>query len=96
MIIRGVEMFLGWAPDDAADGGGSPLRRITHLCGLTLGGEDIPEDRPVRGDAFSQKRQKVQRVRLAAVDGELLDLEDGAVGCVGDQQGFDQQREASR
>lgn len=96
MIIRGVELFLGRAPDDAADGGCGPLRRITHLCGLTLGGEDIPEDRPVRDDPFSQKRQKVQCVRLAAVFGELLDLEDGPVGRVGDEQGFDQQRDASR
>ncbi len=96
MIIRGVEMFLGWAPEDAADGGCSPLRRITHLCGLTLGGEDAPDDWTVGSDAFSQERQKVQGIRLAAVDGELVDVDHRPIGGVGDDQGFDDQREAGR
>ena len=96
MIIRGVEMFLGWAPEDAPDGGCSPLRRITHLCGLTLGGEAAPDDGAVRGHALSQHRQKVQGIRLATLGGQLLDVDHRPIGGVGDGQGFDDQREAGR
>lgn len=89
-VIRGVQMFLGWAPEDEADGVCGPLRRITHLCGLTFGGEDATEEGAVRRDRVSQKRQPVQRIRLATVEGQLVQVDDRPIDSVGGAQGFDE------
>lgn len=95
-VIRGVEMFLGLAPEDAGDGGSCPLRRITHLCGLALGGE-APANQGAMGlDRTRQKPQHVQGVFLATLDGELLDVPDQPVGGIGGAEDFDDQREAGR
>lgn len=95
-VIRGVEMFLGLEPEDAGDGGGCPLRRITHLCGLTLGAQDSTDQGPVRCGGFRQERQHVQGVFFATSDGELLDVPDQPIGRIGGAEDFDDQREAGR
>lgn len=93
--VRGVRMWLG-DTDARKDADCWPLREIVSLCGLTVGGEDATDDWTMGGDAFSQERQKVQGIRLAAVDGELVDVEHRPIGGVGNDQGFDDQREAGR
>lgn len=95
-VIRGVDMFLGLAPEDAGDGGSCPLRRITHLCGLTLGAQDATDQRPMRRGGFRQERQHVQGVFLATIDGQLLDVPDQPVGRISGAKDFDDQREAGR
>lgn len=88
-------MWLGDA-DAREDADCWPLREIVSLCGLTLGGEDAPDDGAVRGHSLSKKRQQSQRIRLATVGGQLLDLDHRPIGGVGNDQGFDDQREAGR
>ena len=95
-VIRGVEMFLGLAPEDAGDGGSCPLRRVTHLCGLTLGAQDPTDQGPVGRDRIRQKPQHVQGVFLATVDGQLLDVPDQPIGRISGAEDFDDQREAGR
>ena len=95
-VVRGVEMFLGLEPEDAGDGGSCPLRRITHLCGLTLGGDHATDQGPVRHGGFRQERQHVQGVFLAAVDGHLLDVLDQPIGRISGAEDFNDQREAGR
>lgn len=95
-VIRGVEMFLGLAPEDAGDGGSCPLRRVTHLCGLTLGSQDPTDQGAVRRDRVRQKPQHVQGVFLATVDGQLLDVPDQPIGRISGAEDFDDQREAGR
>lgn len=73
-----------------------PLREIVSLCGLTLGGEDTPDNRAVRGHSFGKKCQQGQRIRLATLGGQLLDLDHRPISGVGNDQGFDDQREAGR
>ncbi|WBT04841.1 hypothetical protein PFY01_09255 [Brevundimonas vesicularis] len=90
-----MRMWLG-DTDAREDADCWPLREIVSLCGLTLGGEDAPDDRAVRGHSFGKKRQQSQRVRLATVGGQLLDLDHCPIGGVGNHQRFDDQREAGR
>lgn len=93
--VRGVRMWLGDA-DAREDADCWPLREIVSLCGLTLGGEDAPDDRAVRGHSLSKKRKQGQSVRLATVGGELLNLDHRPISGVCNDQGFDDQREAGR
>ncbi len=93
--VRGVRMWLR-DTDAREDADCWPLREIVSLCGLTLSGEDAPDDWAVRGHSLSEKRQQSQRIRLATVGGQLLDLDHRPVGGVGNDQGFDDQREAGR
>lgn len=91
--VRGVRMWLG-DTDAREDADCWPLREIVSLCGLTLGCEDAPDDGAVRRASLSQHRQKVQGIRLATLGGQLLDLDHRPIGGVGNDQGFDDQREA--
>lgn len=93
--VRGVRMWLG-DTDAREDADCWPLREIVSLCGLTLGCEDAPDDGAVCGHSLSKKRQQGQRVRLATVGGQLLDFDHRPIGGVGNDQGFDDQREAGR
>lgn len=93
--VRGVRMWLG-DTDAREDADCWPLREIVSLCGLTLGGEDAPNNGAVRGNSLSEKRQQGQRIRLATVGGELLDLDHRPISGVGNDQRFDDKREAGR
>lgn len=93
--VRGVRMFCGHT-DAREDADCWPLREVVSLCGLTLGGEDAPDDGAVRGHSLSKKRQQGQRIRLATLGGQLLDLDHRPISGVGNDQGFDDQREAGR
>ena len=88
-------MWLGDA-DAREDADCWPLREIVSLCGLTLGGEDAPDDGAVRRAALSQHRQQSERIRLATLGGQLLDLDHRPIGGVGNDQSFDDQRKAGR
>lgn len=93
MVVRGVRMFSGLA---AEEGGERPLREVTRLCGLTLGGNHAPQDRAVPLDRISQIRQGREGIRLAAVGGERLDFSDHSVDGVGGAEHFDRQGKAGR
>lgn len=95
-VVRGVQIFLGLAPEDAGDGGSCPLRRITHLCGLTLGAQDRTDQGAVRRDRIRQKPQHVQGVFLATVDGQLVDVGDQPIGRISGAEDFHDKREAGR
>jgi hypothetical protein len=88
-------MWLG-DTDAREDADCWPLREIISLCGLTLGGQDAPDDGAVRRHSRSKQRQQGQRVRLATLGGQLLDLDHRPIGGVSNDQGFDDQREAGR
>ncbi len=88
-------MWLG-DTDAREDADCWPLREIVSLCGLTLGGEDASDDGAVSGHSFGKKRQHSQRIRLATIGGQLLDLDHRPIGGVGNDQRFDDQREAGR
>ncbi|WP_295169765.1 hypothetical protein [uncultured Brevundimonas sp.] len=90
-----MRMWLG-DTDAREDADCWALREIISLCGLTLGGQDAPDDGALRRHSLSKKRQQGQRVRLATVGGQLLDLDHRPIGGVGNDQGFDDQREAGR
>ncbi|MDX2334590.1 hypothetical protein [Brevundimonas vesicularis] len=90
-----MRMWLG-DTDAREDADCWPLREIVSLCGLTLGGEGATDDGAVRSHSLSKKRQQGQRVRLATVGGQFLDLDHRPIGGVGNDQGFDDQREAGR
>lgn len=93
MVVRGVRMFSGLA---AEEGGERPLREVTRLCGLTLGGDHAPQDRPVPLDRISQVRQGREGIRLATVVGQRLDFRDHPVDGVGGAQHLDRQGKADR
>ncbi|MNT44267.1 hypothetical protein D3C72_1807860 [compost metagenome] len=86
-------MFSGLATEE---GGERPLREITRLCGLTLGGDHAPQDRAVALDRISQIRQGREGIRLATVGGELVDFPDQPIGGVGGAKRLDHQRNAGR
>jgi hypothetical protein len=90
--VRGVRIWIGDALEGAADEAwsGHPLREITELCGLALGGDDTPDDGPVRFNRRRQKRQPVQRIRLATVEGQLVQFDDRPIDSIGGAQGFDE------
>lgn len=95
-VIRGVEMFLGLEPEDAGDGGSCPLRRITHLCGLTLGGDYAFDDgAEVSGDA-DNRLQRRAGPRLATVLGQVVDGLDQAEQLLDHAQDLDVERSAGR
>lgn len=93
MVVRGVRLFSGYAREE---GGERPLREVTRLCGLTLGGDYAPQDRAVPVDRISQIRQGREGIRLATVDGELTDFADQSVNGVGGAKRLDHQRNAGR
>lgn len=76
MVVVGVRMFMGLDPD--ADGWA--LREVKSLCGLTLSGEDAPEDRQFSrhdGVGLSQKRPALRLVTETDVQvGEADEFED--------------------
>lgn len=88
--VRGVRIWIGDALEGPADEAwaGHPLREITELCGLALGGEDASDDGPVRLNRRRQKRQPVQRIRLATVEGQPVQVDDRPIDSVGGAQGF--------
>lgn len=88
--VRRVRLFCGYA-DAGDDTSVGPLREIVSLCGLTLGADDALDDGPVRLDRRRQKRQQVQRIRLAAVEGQLVQVDNRPIDSIGGAQGFDQQ-----
>lgn len=93
--IGGVRLFHGLT-DGTDDPDIGPLREITSLCGLALGGDDAPENGAVRLDRVSEVSQRRQGIRLAALGGHLLDVADQPIGSVGGAEDFDEQGEAGR
>ena len=83
---------MGDTPKGPADQAwaGHPLREITELCGLALGCDDTPDDGPVRFNRRRQKRQPVQRIRLATVEGQPVQVDDRPIDGIGGAQGFDE------
>lgn len=71
-VVRSVRLFSGWPDDDASEGG---LRRIHHLCGLTLGGEDQANAVEFERQCFGQCTQPLDHLRLITVGGQRIQLE---------------------
>lgn len=94
-VVRGVQMWLGLA-DAGEDADVAPLREIVSLCGLTLGPDHTPQDRPVRLDRISQIRQGREGIRLATSDGQAVNVDDQPVGGIGGAKHLDHQRKAGR
>lgn len=93
MKVRGVRLFLGYA-DAGEDADVGTLREIVSLCGLTFGPDDAPQKGTVGRDGFSQNRHRAQGIRLATVDGAMVDIRDQPVGRVCGAEHFNDQREA--
>ena len=89
-------MFLGLAPEDAADGGCSPLRRITHICGLTLGGDQSLKDWQERGRSGDSSRQAPRRLKLATFCGVVTEEYEQVQQVVDRAERFDQKRRRGR
>lgn len=89
-IVRGVQLFFGLsAPDEWGEG---PLRRVDRLCGLLLGEKDTFNFDDFGGQEIDQPGQIVQRIRLAAKDGCLVDGEELCVNGHGAFQPFPAQK----
>lgn len=79
VVLRGVRMFSGLRTEE---GGERPLREVTRVCGLALGGEDLFDGRDFGRKGLGDRRQHPQCVRLATLDGQLVRADDQAIdGC---------------
>lgn len=66
MVIRGVQMFLGLAPDRAGAVWG-PLAEVVDLCGLTLdGGVEQDGGSATEGPEAQQPARNRNHLRLVA------------------------------
>ena len=93
VVLRGVRMFSGLRTEE---GGERPLREVTRICGLALGGDHTPQDRAMPLNRIGQIGQGREGVRLATVDGELADFADQSVNGIRRTERFDHQRNAGR
>lgn len=67
MVVRGVEMFSGLADLERDGSGWSPLRQITDLCGLTLGGGvDEHLESPAFGSEAAQPARGRNHLKLVS------------------------------
>lgn len=79
VVLRGVRMFSGLRTEE---GGERPLREVTRLCGLSLGGEDFFDGRDFGRKGWGDRRLHAQCVRLATLDGQRVGADDQAIdGC---------------
>lgn len=83
VVLRGVRMFSGLRTEE---GGERPLREVTRLCGLSLGGYDLLEFREDLRRSQRQPAKKVQHLRVATFLGQLVHIDQGHVGGAGGHQ----------
>jgi hypothetical protein len=89
-VVRGVQLFSGLTgPDEWGEG---PLRRVQSLCGLLLGAQDALDLDDFSGQEADDLGQQSQRLRLATLDGDLVDSGHSAVDGHGLFQPFPAQK----
>lgn len=69
-------MFSGYAREEGCE---RPLREVTRLCGLTLGGEDLIDDGQLLSDKLCKPIKQVQRYALATIDGRRVHANEFAI-----------------